>query len=438
MRRAGAIEGDTMTSLQVVPDLADRYGVRRVDSGPVLVPKGRYLDDAYAALEEAYLWPQVWQFACLARDVAEPGQWKEYRNGSQSIVIVRADDGALRAFHNVCSHRGFRLCDGAGRGEVIRCGFHGWTYALDGRLQQVTSRKGFGTIDDADYGLRPVRVDHWGELVFVDPAADGPSLAEFLDPVPAELAAFELDRRNLSFSCTVPMPGNWKVTCDAFNEVYHLQGLHPQLMPFMDDVHTTYRVFDRGHSMMQIPLGIASPRLGGRTDTEVIEGFFAAYSTMLGPRDNAAIDLAERTARQWAIDRVRSLAATRGIDLAALADDQILDDFHYFLFPNVVLNVHADMYTLFRARPGATPHESYFDFLLFHRSAPAREVGHIDYAPGERVNEVLDQDLDGIRRVHAGLRSDGIQQLTFASFEQRLAAMHDELDRLLGMSVASR
>jgi choline monooxygenase len=422
-----------MALLEVTSALGDRYAVRRVEGGPVLVPKGRYLDEEYARLEEQFLWPDVWQLACLASEIAEPGDWTEYRIGSQSYVIVRGDDGALRAFHNVCAHRGFRLCEGRGHGEVIRCGFHGWTYDLDGAVREVTSRRGFGRIDDSEYGLRPVRVDTWGDLVFINPSPAGASLAQFLHPVPAELAGFELARRNLSFSCTVTMPGNWKVTCDAFNEVYHLQGLHPQLMPFMDDVHTTYRVFDRGHSMMQIPLGVASPRLGAFSESDVIDGFFNAYGTMLGPRPAGGVDFGDLTARQWAINRVRELAAQRGIDLGALADDQVLDDFHFFVFPNVVLNVHADMYTVFRARPGDSPHTSYFDFLLFHRSAPRRSVEHITYGPGERVNEVLDQDLDGIARVHAGLRSDGIAHLSFGSFEQRLTAMHEELDRRLGM-----
>ena len=84
------------------------------------------------------------------------------------------------------------------------------------------------------------------------------------------------------------------MTVDAFNEAYHLQGLHPTLVPFMDDVHTTFQVFDRGHSMMQLPLGVASPRLPPMTETQVAEAFHAAYASMLGPR-----------ARRWARARRR-------------------------------------------------------------------------------------------------------------------------------------
>jgi phenylpropionate dioxygenase-like ring-hydroxylating dioxygenase large terminal subunit len=199
----------------------------------------------------------------------------------------------------------------------------------------VSSQQSFGRLDRDEYGLRPVRVDTWAGMVFIDPAStgEGPSLAEFLDVVPAELAPFEMDRRTLTFRCTIPMPGNWKVTVDAFNEAYHLQGLHPTLMPFMDDVHTTHRVFDHGHSMMQIPLGVASPRLGGVADADVAEAFHAAYATMLGPRPDGGLDLGGRSARAYAVARVRARCAAGGHDITALADDQVLDDFHYLVFP---------------------------------------------------------------------------------------------------------
>lgn len=433
-------------ALTAASELADRYGVRGGSPGPVLVPKGRYTDDDFARLEAHRLWPSVWQLACLTSDVAAPGDWVEYKIGSYSYIVLRDLEGRLRAFHNVCPHRGFKLCDGAGQAADghLRCGYHGWRYDLDGAVREITSQKGFGVIDRGDYALRPVRVDTWAQMVFIDPSGAGPSLGEFLDPVPGELADFALAERMCSFRCTIPMPGNWKVTVDAFNEVYHLQGLHPQLMPFMDDVHTSYRVFERGHSMMQIPLGVASPRLGGLTDDEIAEAFHECYASMLGPRGDGPLQVAPRRARDYAIGRVRDRCAENGVDLTALRDDQVIDDFHYLVFPNLVFNVHSEMHTLFRARPGAVPGKSFFDFFLFHRlprddgggslggGASKGPLDHVEYPEGARITEVLDQDLDGIGRVHAGLLSPGIECVSFADFECRLTAMHTELDRRLG------
>jgi nitrite reductase/ring-hydroxylating ferredoxin subunit len=371
--------------------------------------------------------------------VGRPGDWVEYRIADESYVVLRDGDGTLRAFRNACPHRGFKLCDGAGHAPdgTIRCGFHGWRFDLTGAVREVSSQICFGRLDRADYALRPVRVATWAGLVFVDPVGEGPSLDEFLDAVPAELAPFALADRTCTFRCTIPMPGNWKVTVDAFNEAYHLQGLHPTLMPFMDDVHTTHRVFGRGHSMMQIPLGVASPRLGAVTDEAVAEAFHAAYSTMLGERPADGLDLGGRSARAYAVARVRERCAAGGYDIRSFRDDQVLDDFHYLVFPNVVLNVHAEMHTVFRARPGATPGSSLFDFWLYHRLADgpdARPSDHVEFPEGARVTEVLDQDLDGIGRVQAGLRTSGIDHVTLGEAECRLVAVHTELDRLLGVT----
>jgi choline monooxygenase len=434
-----------MAMLDVRGDLVDRYGVRSGEGGPVTVPKARYVDVDYATLERRHLWPRVWQMACLTTDVAAPGDWIEYRIADQSIIVLRDLEGELRAFHNACSHRGFKLCEGVGRADDgnLRCGYHGWRYDLDGAVREITSQRGFGLIERERYGLRPVRVGTWAQMVFVNPSADGAPLDEFLDPLPRELAPFALGERTCTFRCTLAMQGNWKVTVDAFNEVYHLQGLHPQLLSMMDDVHTTYRVFEHGHSMMQIPLGVASPRLGALSEGAVAEALHQNYGSMFGARGEGPIDLGDRSARDYAVARVRERCMGSGVDISHLRDDQDIDDFHFLAFPNLVFNTHSEMHTLFRARPGVVPGKSSFDFYLFHRlpsNANGEGLGaghakgpldHVDYPEGSRITEVLDQDLDGIARVHAGLLSAGIDDVSFADFECRLTAMHTELDKYL-------
>ncbi|HEY2303766.1 MAG TPA: aromatic ring-hydroxylating dioxygenase subunit alpha [Acidimicrobiales bacterium] len=427
-----------MTAVDMGPDLARRFRLRTPDEGPALVPKGRYLEESFADLERQLLWPRVWQLACLTTDLAAPGDWVEYRIAEQSYIVLRDLEGDVRAFHNVCPHRGFTLCEGAGSCDdgVLRCGFHGWRFDLDGAVREISSQASFGRIRRADYGLRPVRIGVWGQLVFINPHPDGPDLSEFLDPIPQDLAPFELEKRLCTSRFTITMPGNWKVTVDAFNEAYHLQGLHPTLIPFMDDVHTTFRVFERGHSMMQLPLGVASPRLAPSTEQQVAEAFHAAYPSMLGARPEDGPDLAGGTARQYAIDRIRQRCAAGGVDLSALGDAQVIDDFHYLAFPNLVFNVHAEANWIFRARPGTHPGTSLFDFFQFNRLADGVAKGpqdHVVFPEGARIAEVIDQDLDGIGRVHAGMRSGAFEAVSLGRLECRLVAMHSELDRLLGL-----
>ncbi len=135
---------------------------------PVQIPVYRYTSPEFFAREMELLWPRTWQLACTVDHVAEPGDWYEYRVGPISVLVVRGDDGVLRAFQNVCLHRGSELCSGSGTDLAeIRCPFHRWTWGLDGRLREVPSRREFGVLND-DYPLIGVQVDTWGPMVFVN------------------------------------------------------------------------------------------------------------------------------------------------------------------------------------------------------------------------------------------------------------------------------
>ena len=154
----------------------------------------RYLDPAIAALELERLWPRVWQLACSVDHVRAPGDFFEHRSGDLSVLIVRGDDGELRAFQNVCRHRGNLLCEGAGQGlGEIRCGFHNWSWSLAGELREVPSRRAFGPLRSEDLPLLAALVETWGPLVFVnlDPAA--PPLNQWLEGVPEDVGWVGID-----------------------------------------------------------------------------------------------------------------------------------------------------------------------------------------------------------------------------------------------------
>ena len=147
-------EEQRVTAVDIFPDLTERYGLRTTDGGPTLVPKGRYLDEAYAELERRLLWPRIWQLACLTTDLPDPGDWIEYRIADQSYAVLRDLEGTVRAFHNVCPHRGFQLCEGSGSCDdgLLRCGFHGWRFDLTGPVREVSSRPASGASHEATTG----------------------------------------------------------------------------------------------------------------------------------------------------------------------------------------------------------------------------------------------------------------------------------------------
>jgi choline monooxygenase len=233
------------------------------------IPTARYTSPAWQALENERLWPRVWQIACTVDCVRAPGDWWEYAIGDLSILIVRGDDGALRAFQNACPHRGNLLLEGQGRGlERIRCAYHHWCFDLKGRLAQVSPEDGRSpasgsrpatTGRGSRLDLVPVRVETWAGFVFVNPDPNAEPLTRFLEALPEELAWVGMERFSCDAFMTVPIACNWKVVVDAFIETYHLHAVHPQMLAIADDVHTPITLYDR-HTKFVQPYGVSSPR----------------------------------------------------------------------------------------------------------------------------------------------------------------------------------
>src|SRR5262249_32901647 len=190
------------------------------------VPKARYLDPEFLALELDHMWSRVWQIACREEELAEPGDYVAYDIGDQSMIVARDPHGEIHAFHNVCLHRGTRLADGPGHlGDegTFRCPFHAWRYAPDGRWVEVVDAEDFPALPAALL-IEPVLVATWGGFVFVnfDPGAE--PLLEYLGPLPALLAPYHLEQMRLRSVISTVLPANWKALVDAFNEAYHVQG----------------------------------------------------------------------------------------------------------------------------------------------------------------------------------------------------------------------
>jgi phenylpropionate dioxygenase-like ring-hydroxylating dioxygenase large terminal subunit len=414
---------------------------------PVTIPVSRYVDADFAALETERLWPRVWQFACSTQHVAEPGDFFEYRLGPFSTLIVRGDDGGLRAFQNVCRHRGSALCEGSGGGlEVIRCPFHRWTWDLRGRLREVPSRREFGVRND-DLPLIEAEVDTWGPMVFVSLDPDTEPLSDFLDPVPADSEWARLDEFRCTASASVPARCNWKTLIDAFSETYHVQGIHREMLPMCDDVNGPQGVWRR-HGKLTQPYALPSPRLGDRpTDQEVWEAFVEVMGNRVGlPTDRSAagpapVARAGESLREAVAERIRLRNAELGIDLSSFDTAQMLNMSQYNLFPNITVLVFSDMVNVIRSRPGVDQDHAYMDAFLFERRSPtddAQVVRPLDLVlePDDELplGLVLGQDVANFERAHRGMRQPGLSHLTVSPTEEcRLINLHRNLEEYLGI-----
>jgi len=195
-----------------------------------------YSDPAVLRLERERIFRRAWQYAGRADQVAAPGAFFTCDLGGVPVVVVRGKDGELRAFLNVCRHRGSLVCEGEGRRETLQCPYHAWTYDLDGSLRAAPRSDREPGFDKDGLGLVPVSVGAWGPFVFVNPDGAAAPLADTLGDLPALVAGAGLDVDALRFlkRSTSEYEANWKVCCENFLECYHCQVAHPGFSKVVD------------------------------------------------------------------------------------------------------------------------------------------------------------------------------------------------------------
>ncbi len=204
------------------------------------LPAAYFFDPAVYAQERERIFFRGWQLVGHVNELARPGDFLTLDILDQSVLVMRARTGEISAFHNVCRHRGNRLVEARrGNTPAITCGYHGWTYALDGHLRGAPHTACLAAFDKAQYGLRAVRVEVLAGFVFVnlDPAAA--ALADLAPGAEAEMRRFlpDLDALRLVEEVDVPVAANWKVIQENSIEGYHFEHsgpVHRQLVELID------------------------------------------------------------------------------------------------------------------------------------------------------------------------------------------------------------
>jgi choline monooxygenase len=240
-----------------------------VTTTPRTLPYAWYSDPAVLRVEQERIFARSWQYAARADQVAEPGSMTPAWAGSLPVLVVRASDGELRGFVNVCRHRGHVLCETDARRESIQCPYHAWTYGLDGSLRNAPRAEREGAFDAEALSLLPVSVDSWGPFVFVNPDPDAASLAEWLGELPALAAEGGVDIEALRFhsrAASDEYSCNWKVCAENFLECYHCAVAHPSFSKTIDVSPDAYDLRHDGALLSQ--LGVPRESGGGAYDAE--------------------------------------------------------------------------------------------------------------------------------------------------------------------------
>jgi Rieske 2Fe-2S family protein len=199
-----------------------------------------YTDPTVLEAEQELIFERTWQLAGHVKALAGPGSYMTASAGSQPVLVVRDESGALHAYRNVCRHRASRLLSGSGQCKgAIRCRYHGWTYRFDGSLIGVPEALGFGErLDKSTLGLHPVRVEELCGLIFVNLDLEAAPLAELVGDLPQRLERYRLPSLNaFDAGGSSSQPANWKVVVDNYIEGYHIPIAHPGLMRMLDYKH---------------------------------------------------------------------------------------------------------------------------------------------------------------------------------------------------------
>ena len=275
-----------------------------------MLPRAAYVDEAVFAWEQANFFEGGWLCVGRSEQVAEPGDQRAESLGKAGVLLVRGQDGVLRAFANVCSHRGHELlpCGESSRHGRIICPYHSWSYGLDGSVWTAPGFKELASWDPTEHGLTELPCEEWHGLVFVDGSGEAAPLAESLADLEPFVAPYEPERLRLGGIHDYVVESNWKILTENYHECYHCPMIHPELCQ-------------------------VSPPTSGIT--RVTHGAWVGGN----------MDLADH-AVTMSLDGSSSAVPLRG-----LTGGQLRTVEYFNIFPNVLISLHPDFVMVHRLTP---------------------------------------------------------------------------------------
>ena len=365
-----------------VPNDWDRRGL----------PGWCYHSPALLEVEKEHIFRNHWQIACHVSDVSEPGNYLTMDVVGERALIVRGADGVVRAFHNICRHRGSRVvADEKGTCKnALVCPFHGWVYNLDGTLRGAARPRSFPDLDKTEFGLMPLDLEIWMGLIFVRfRKGPQPSVAELMAPFEAEIA-------NYRVAAMVPTTGiwshtspvNWKSVRDVDNEGYHVAMAHPALQ---DLYGATY--FDE-------------PFVNG------VSRSFATYNPHAG--------------RRWSVKNYVKLAP----EPAHLPENLRKAWVYYGLFPNGAIALMPESIQFYQEFPLSTG-ETMLRGAVYRYADESREQAAARYLAYRIDRETLEEDVQLTIWSNESMLSESFSGFYLSDLEYGVRTHHDHLRKLV-------
>jgi phenylpropionate dioxygenase-like ring-hydroxylating dioxygenase large terminal subunit len=427
----------------------------------VTIPAEAYISEDYAKAEQDLLWRKVWLQAGRLEDIPGVGNFITYDIGSDSVIIIRSTEQDIRAFHNVCPHRGRRLIDtppgqrnARGSKANIICGFHGWTFNREGACTYIPHQDDWqGSLTPESTALGPVKVECWGGWVWISLNPEAPALLDWLDPAAGLLDPFGLQNQRARWRKWIVFDCNWKVALEAFSETYHVQTTHPEFNAFGE-----FRGWARNHGL-HTNIGYEAPknleenqaklRVGigdARLSTAEMQDFTWENAntnttmTLVNAARRLKDELPEGTppaevSKHW-------LASARADDEARGVFWPMIDPAHtaksgtaWQIFPNFQIGHAVNNMLCYSARPyGTDPGKCIFEAAVYelYPEGEAPET-QWDYTEAQDWPPVLQQDFTNMAAVQQGMKTAGFRGTQPNPYMERsVASLHFNLSTYMG------
>jgi phenylpropionate dioxygenase-like ring-hydroxylating dioxygenase large terminal subunit len=353
------------------------------------LPGWLYHDSEFFAAERRAFLRAAPQVVCHESEIALAGEWRSLDYLGDSVIVIRGDDGEVRAFVNVCRHRGSRLVDGTdGCARVLTCPYHAWSYARDGRLVGVPHRSEYPGLRTDELGLVPVALERWHGFLFVTFEPGAPSVAEMMAPYEHEVAPYRLeDLRAIGRVTLRPRPLNWKTIADNYSDHLHIPVGHPGLT----------RLFGRNY------------RIEAQDHVDRMEGDLV---------DTPSANLSER-AYQQLLPEVDHLPASHQRKWL-----------YYKLFPNVAFDIYPDQVDFMQFLPVSAT-ETVIREISYALPDDRREMKAARYLNWRINRRVNAEDTELITRVQLGMQSPSYAAGPLGTSEVCLRSFASKLRRLI-------
>ncbi len=371
------------------------------------IPVERHTSDEFALLENEHMWPRTWVVAGRAEDVASPGDYFVFKDLGVPLLVVRGTDGRIRCFYNTCQHRGAPVVrEARGNSRRLRCQYHSWTYEIDGgTLVSLPDERDFVDLDMSTRCLPQVKCETFAGFVFVNRDPSAQPLADWIGPIAEIFEPFDCELLREVYRKSVVVPCNWKVTAEAFLEVYHFRHIHSRNgVSVLDNRGAAMGLYPNGHSRMITPYSKQNCQRLGMDSWE-----------------------------DWKVLDQGPFAAAKRVPAMVDCTSTALS-----LFPNIVIPLGSIGFPVLLFWP-IDKRTTRLDWVYYAPTVDGSHAWADDELPPhwqERragFDQIMDEDMMNMAPMQESMDSPALRGIPLNYQERRIWHLHEQLDRVIGI-----